>query len=817
MYDAVRVDLRRALRSFVRHPGIAALSVAVLAVGIGLATATFALVNAAVLRPLPHVNADRLVTPVTVDAGQHAASGSASYPQFEEWKAAKGLFDRVALVSWNEFHLTGVAEPELLSGAWVSQDYFPLMGIHPVVGRMLGAADFAAQAPNVVVVSERLWRRVLGGNAVLAAASLDLDGRRFAVVGVVRTETLWPANADVWMPLSIAPGFLAQVRRLDLALFHCVARLEDGVTLGQARTQVAAIAARQAHDHPELPRTWKAAVLPIRDQLIAPAWRTSLAVLLGAVAFVLLLACANAANLLLVRTVERRRDLAVRVALGASPASAARELGFEVLCITALSGALGLLLARLAVGAVARMGRASLPSVGAIGVDAPVVLFALGAAALVGALLAAVPIVTAARVRWAEALGGSGRTQAGSLPGSRSRFLLLAGEVALSIVLLAGAGLMIRSFGRLLEVNPGFAPDRLVSLRLRVPLGRYNSPQRRAALGDRMIDAIGSMPGVASLTLASSLPGGAGGMYFQWPLIVDGRPDPPASRDELAQAVVVMPGHFRTIGTRLLRGRDFDARDTDKSAPVAIVSRELARRLFPDGTDPVGRKVRAWQDERTPREIVGVVENVRHLQWTDSVRPTVYVPQPQLPVASGMLAVRLSADGRRVRPDDEALRALRARIHAVEPDIAILDARPMSVVAIEQRGLARFSMLVLAVLASVGTILAAVGLYGVVSYTAARRTREFGVRAALGAGRLDLVYAALRQALSPIACGVGVGLGAAMALSRVLAALVYGVSVTDPAAYAGSAIVFFAVALLACVVPAWRSSSIDPVRALRCE
>ena len=809
-------DLRHAARALAHRPLHTTVALAVLAVGIATATGTFSIVNGAVFRPLPQADASRLVTPVTTSAGRVLTSGSVSYPQYLEFRAAAELFDRVALVQWNQFHLTGVSESELLPGAWVSDAYFGALQVRPVAGRTISAADFGPQAARTVVLSERLWRRRFGGDPACVGRSIVLDGTPYTVVGVVGTDALWPSYADAWIPLNIQASFLKRIMRFDLALFECLARLRPGVSIERARARIEAIGRRQALDHPDLPRTYGTTLVPLRDRLIAPSWRLALLVLLGAVVFVLLLACANVANLLIVRAIDCRRDLAIKLALGATRLGASRHLVLEALLLALLGGALGLLLHGWLVTAVVRVGGSRIPGVGDAGPDRVSVLFGIAASLLTTLTLALIAGFSAAVAsRSDDMVINATHGQVGSAPGRRARFVLVAVEVALSVVLLVGAGLMVRSFAQLLRVDPGFGAAHLAVVEMRIPFARYRTAAAGEMLRDRLRESIERVPGVASITVASSLPGGAGGMYFQRPLVVNGQPDPPASRDERAQWAVVMPGHFRTLGIALLHGRDFDDRDTEDAVPAIVLNQALAGRLFPDTRNPVGRQVRAWQDEKAPRQVVGIVGNVRHLQWTDEAGPVAYVPQRQFPVASGMIAVRLvpSAAGR----EPQVLNAIRQRMHAIDPDIAVLQARSMTEAAAAQTRSTRFSMSVMLVFAGAGWILAIAGLYGVVSYGVARRAHEFGVRTALGAVKTDLVRLAGRQALGPLVLGLAIGTAGAIAFGRVISGLLYEVAAADPLTFAAIDALFALTALAACAIPAWRGGTVDAITILRSE
>jgi putative ABC transport system permease protein len=810
--NALMQNLRYGLRLLRKRPGFTLVAVLTLALGIGANTTIFSFVNTILLRPLPYKNADQLVVPISFNPSRGFDNSSITYADYLDWKNAD-IFEHVAVMNLlSAVDVTGgEGDPEQVRVAQVSEDYFAVMGTEALLGRTFLPEDYTAPSPVPgTIISYGLWQRRYGGDPEIIGQKIYLAGRPYPIIGVTAKDSTWPEPREVFAALTVGPNPGPDLLRRDNMIFSGIARLKAGVPQAQADAAMASIAARLEQDYPESRAGWSNRTISLRDYVVGKQLRASLLILLAVVGCVLLIACVNVANLLLVRAAAREREMAIRLALGASRWQLVRQLLTESMLLTLIGGGLGFLLAVWGVDLLKSVAPGDTPRLAQVHIDAGVLLFTLAASLVTAVICGLIPALQSSRADLQQALKESSRSATG---GARSRFVrhvLVVAEVALSLVLLIGAGLMIRSFMRVQQIDPGFRVERLVTLRLNTPSARYPDEARVTAFYQRLIDSVQTAPGVESAAASSALPLGGGGLYLGRSFLVEGQPEPPASTDFQAQWNVISPGYYRTAGIRLIKGRDFDERDRADSNKVIIINETMARRLFGDD-DPLGKRIRSWRDENQLREIVGVVEDVRYFGRDDDLRGLVYVPHAQNAWRTMMLTVRTYGD------PASATSAIRAQIAAADKDLAVANLETMTTILNRSVAPRRASMLLLVAFGSIAALLAVIGIYGVLSYSVAQRAQEIGVRIALGARSSDVLRLVIAQGMRLTIAGVAIGLGAAFALTRLMASLLFSTSATDPLTFAAIALLLTLVALLACYLPARRATRVDPMVALRYE
>ena len=797
-------DVRHGLRVLWKRPGFTLIVVLTLALGIGANTILFSLVNSVLLNPLPYAEPERLVF-----VAQHREGESydgVSYDDYKDFRDRANSFAHLAAVSpqWT-LTLTGVNEPVSLRGLYASANLFAALGVAPAEGRAFAAEEDRANAGRVVVISDGLWRRQFGGDASVLGRSVALDGQPHTVVGVMPAGFHFSAEADLWIPLAQNPVI---GRGRGVRLLSVFGRLREGLTREQAAGELGAVAARLEAEYPATNRGFSARLVPLHERVVGDA-RPALLVLLGAVALVLLIACANVANITLARAASRRREFAIRAALGAGRLGLMRQVLTESVLLAAAGGAAGLLLAVWGVDLLLSIGPENIPRRDEIGIDARVVLFTLAVSLATGLLFGLAPALRASRAELGDALKSGARAGEGPRAG-RLRGALVAAEVALSIMLVAGAGLLVRSFTRLLDVNPGFRSENLVALGVLLPQSSYPEPQRRAEFYRRLEERLKAMPGVESVGAVTRLPLQHAGNITST-LLMEGRPDPEGARPEVDFRRAA-PGYFQTTGVPLVAGRGFAEQDATDAQPVALVNEAMARKFWP-GESALGRRIKLGANpEASPWiTVVGVVGNVRHLGLDSEPRPEVYRHLLTSPPTGPVVVVRAAADAESLIP------ALRAAVRELDRDLPAATARTMDEIVARSVAERRFLMLVLGLFAAVALALASVGVYGVVSNSVAQRTHEIGVRMALGADRRDVLLLVIAQGMRPALCGLALGIVAALALTRVMQGLLFGVGARDPVAFTAAALLLAAVALMACYLPARRATRVDPMNALRYE
>ena len=802
-------DLRYAARMLRRSPAFALVAVLTLTVGIGGTVAIFSAVYTVIYRPLPLADSGRLVVPVSESVESDIRRGSIPYADYADWREQRDVFEGVALFEPFDVDIAGGEAPERVSAMEVTEEYFPLMRVQPLAGRVLSQADHDAKAPDVAVISDALWTRRFGADPTIAGKPLRLAGRVVTIVGVVPAAQLWPEERDVWLPLQ--PSLLnddTRTRR-DNMVFLSIARLRHDVPFAQARTRIATIGDRVAREHPESRKGWTSDLIPLREYVVEPQIRLGMFVLLGGAGLVLLIACVNLANLLLARGADRAREMALRSALGASRARLVRQMLTESLLLALTGGIAGLLLARWLVQGLKASAGVDLPMLQTLGIDGTAAAAAASITVATAVLFGLLPALAASAFRPADALREGGRGGGVGYRTSRLRDALVVAQIALAIVLLAGAGLMLRSFIYLTRVDPGVDVDRLLVGRLALPAARYPQPAR-PQFYERLTDALASAPGVESAAASSYVPAGGRGFGLGRAFLLEGQPEPPASQDYNAQWNVISPEYFRTVGIRLVRGRPFDRTDTAESRPVMIINETMARKVF--GTvDPLGRKIRSWRDENVLREVVGVVSDVRYTGLASTETSLVYVPHRQN--AWGFMIVSVRATGR-----PAALAAtLREESNKLDPDVAVAGIATLESLAAESIAPQRFGALLLALFATAAVLLAGIGVYGVMNYVVSQRRHDIGVRLALGASPRAVFARVVLRGLTLAAVGAALGIAGALVLGPVIGRLLSGVEAADVLTLTSVPLVIAAVAVLACALPARRAARIPPLEAIRGE
>jgi predicted permease len=814
-------DLRYGLRMLARDPGFTAVAVIALALGIGANTAIFSVVNGVLLQPLPYREPDRLMR--LSETSPDFASMAIAYPNFVDWKEHSRSFEGLAAFRWEDSDVSGRGQPEHLSGKMVSADFFRVLGVGIVAGRDFDAASDRLGAAPVVLISGGLWSRRFGSSPAVVGSALTLDGRSFTVAGVVPAEFQFEGKADLYTLLEQRDDALVRSREMHPGI-RAVGRLAPGVTRGQAQSEMNAIAARLAETYPKSNSRHGVEIVSLAGAIVGKV-RPTLLVLLGAVGFVLLIACTNVANLLLARFTRRQKEMATRIALGAGRVRIIRQLLTESVVLSLAGGIVGLAIAWLGTRAVLAAVPGGLPRMESIGVDGWVLAFTLGLSLVTGVVFGLAPALQVSATNLHETLKEGSR---GSSTGHRRlRSVLVVSEVAAALVLLAGAGLMLRTLWSLGRVHPGFEPDHVLTFSLSLSPANTSSSDRILQTFKETVDRIEAVPGVKTATVTSLLP--LNGSDSEIPLYVHGRPRP-TSQGDMSWALLYAtdPGYLEAMGIPLLRGRFIEPRDMQRGSHVAVIDEVMARTYFPN-EDPLGRALvvadmsgALGPEASVPMEIVGVVGHVSH--WgldrdaTARVRSELYLPLSQVPpqfmkgiARSCSFVVRTAADPLATLP------AVRRAIFEAGNDQPVWRARTMDQIVSDSIADRHFSMLLLGVFAGVALVLAALGIYGVISYTVAQRTREIAIRMALGAARSDVLKAVAAQGMPPVLGGLAIGLVASYGLTRLMTGMLYGVSAGDPVTLLGVALVLAGVALVATLVPARRATRVTPMVALRSE
>jgi putative ABC transport system permease protein len=806
MMGTLLQDLRYGFRMLVKSPGFTLTAVLALALGIGVNSAIFSVINAILLRPLPYANQEQLVVLTQINQKKGLDQVPVSPPDLADWKSQSHAFSNMAAYrsgSSASFNLTSGAEPERIQGAFVSADLLPLLGVQPFKGRNFTADEEKSGGNPVVIISHGLWQRRFGSDPDLVGRSLTMNGVSYSVIGIMPPSFQFPVQPDkveLWVPLSL-PNQMAESRMAHM--LRVVARLKPGVTEEQARSEMNTIAQRLQQQYPESNTDMGIAVIPLLEQIVGNI-RTALYILLGAVGFVLLIACANVANLLLARATARQKEIAIRTALGASRLRLIRQLLTESVLLALLGGALGLLLAMWGLDLLVAVSPNNIPRLKDVGLDGWVLGFTLLVSLLTGIIFGLTPALQASRTDLTESLKEGGKSSAG-LHRSRMRNALVVSEVALALLLLIGAGLMMRSFMRLRQVNPGFNPEQTLTMRIALPDAKYKEDYQVHSFYQQVLQRVASLPGVQSADVVTSVP--LSGQQTRLAFEIIGRPAAPGELLD-ADYRAVSAGYFRTMSIPLIKGRFFTDRDTQESPGVLIINEAMARRYWPN-EDPLGKHLNVGP---APHEIVGVVGDVKQMGLDAGTDAEMYEPYLQAPWNALTLVVRTN----NAEPKNLAA-AVTHEVHAVDKDQPVSNIKPMDEIVSESVAQPRLYMLLLNVFAGVALLLAAVGLFGVIAYSVTQRTHEIGIRMALGAQQSDVLKLVVGQGMLLALLGVGIGLLAAFLTTRILQTFLYGISSVDPLTFIIGAVVLSTVAFLASLIPARRAIKVNPMIALRYE
>jgi putative ABC transport system permease protein len=796
-------DLRYGLRLLLRSPGFALAAIVSLALGIGANTAIFSVVNTVLLRPLPYPDVERVMMVWDSNPGRGWDQFAVSPGNFVDWQARQTVFDTLVALRTRSLVLTGHDEPERLSGLLATEQLFDLTGKPPALGRAFAARDFEAGAEHVVVLTDALWKRRFGGRNDILGAPLTLGDEPYTVVGILPSGATLPTGAELLAPLVLTAD---EKQQHGAHYLLAMGRLKPGLAPGAAATAMRDLARQIESEHKDSNTGWTVRLVPLYEAVVGGI-RPALLLLTLAVGVVLLIACANVANLLLARAATRRGEMAVRAALGAGRGRLVRQLLTESLLLSGLGGALGLVLGTWAVDLIKVLQPATLPRVQSLAVDGRVLVFTFLVTVVTGLLFGAVPGALLSRASLQGTLQQGGRGVRGRLS-RRMRGALVAAQVALSLVLLVAAGLQIRSLARLLAVDPGFDPANVLTLKVNLPDRRYPDDARQAAFYQRAVADLAALPGVVSAAAVSTVPISDDDLIFS--ITVEGRPPAPPEEARSANWYSVSPDYFKTLRIPLVRGRLFTAADAATTPRVALINETMARLIFP-GQDPLGQHLIMGVDGKVVRDIVGVVGDVRHYGLDRAVTMQMYEPCAQRPWDAMTFMLRAAA-----RPDTLAPAARRA-ILAIDPGQPVSEVRTLQAIVDLSTAQRRFTLVLLALFALVALVLASVGLYGVVAYSVTQRTHEIGVRMALGAQRGEILALVLRQGMGMALWGVLAGLLGAAALARVMSGLLFGVSARDPITFATTVLILTTVALGATWLPARRATRVEPTSALRYE
>jgi putative ABC transport system permease protein len=808
-------DVRYGARLLRKSPGFTAVAVLTLALGIGANTAIFSVVDAVLLRPLPFSHAERLVS-VTSAQLPHMRGREASYPDFLDWRERNHTFEQMSVFRTENFTLVGSDEPQHLPGAVISADLFSLLGVTPVLGRSFRLEDDtpgAVRGTNAVILSHAFWQQRFGSDPHVLDRTINLDGRLFTIVGVAPAGFQFPIQGepvDLWTTIAVdmPSGGNGMAAERGAHYLDVIARLKPHVTVAQAQAEMSAIATQLNKEHPDVhPRGTQ--VVPMLDGLTGPA-RPALLILLGAVGCVLLIACANLANLLLTRATTRQREMSIRAALGASRARIVRQVFTESILLSLMGGLLGLLLGLRGAAILIRIVPVDIPRLAQAGLDGRVLLFVSTISVLTALVFGLAPAVFASKFDLSESLKECGRGPSQGTYRVRTHSALIISEVAITLVLLAGAALLTRSFLNLERVAPGFDPHHVLTARLDTP--SYYSAVRQLTFFGQVVERVRSLPGVRSVSGVFGLPFSE--VDADTGFEIEGQPVAEANKP-VTSYIAVAPNYFRTLAIPLEKGRDFTAHDTLRAPPVAIINETLATRFFP-GQNPIGQRIKpgisnGYGDKEPMREIVGVVGDVKLHDLAANPEPQCYVPLAQSPLGLMTLVVRTDGDPLSLAP------VVRSIVASSNKEVPVYNVRTLPQLLEQSVAPSRFITSLLGTFALLALILAGVGLYGLVSYSVSLRTHEIGVRMALGAEKNDVLRLVIGQGFKLTIIGVTIGIIATLGLMQFLSSLLYGVKATDPTTLVAAVLILNGVALLACYIPARRAIKVDPLIALRYE
>jgi len=800
-------DLRYAVRNLIKRPGFTAIAVVTLAVGIGANSAIFSAINALLLKPLPIPNQDRVVAIWDKNPSRGVKHNEVTFPNYLDWRAQNRSFDHLALERWWSTNLTGGDTPERIQGFLVTTNFFDVVGVKPVKGRNFIEGENEPGKDRVAIIANSLWQRRFGSDPAIINKTILTNGIQRTVIGVLPEGFNYPKGAEVYSPIAVTPELLRQRQNHS---FYVIGRLKDGVSLASAQADIDTITARLATQYPDTNVGLGATVYPIVADTTR-IYSTAMWIMMAAVGFVLLIACANVANLMLARASGRQKEIALRAALGASRWRIVRQLLVECMIIALVGGAAGIVVALWGIDLL----RAANPGEAAkyadgwknFGLNYQVLAFTFGLSLLSGFVFGLAPAWHVSKPNVNDALKEGGRQVGGG--SHRLRSLLVVSEIALSLMLLIGAGLFIRSFAALLKSDPGFKPEGVLTANLNLPVAKYKEESQRSAFYAELVQRVRTLPGVQSAAVVNYIP--LGGANSSDVFLVEGAPEPPPGQENEGRYRVCSPDYFETMGISVLKGRGFTEQDKKGSLPVVIVNETLARKYWPAG-DALGKRIRFYGPlERAPwMEIVGIVQDVKH-ELNLPVTPEYYLPHAQDSWNAMVLVARTSVDpGSMAAP-------IRQQVLAIDKDQPVFDVKTMNEVRAISISVYSIGSVTMTIFAIVALLLAAVGIYGVMAFAVTQRTQEIGIRMALGARALDVLKLVLRNGMSLAAIGAVIGLAGAFVITRFMSSLLFEVSPTDMLTFALVTMGLLLVAVFACYIPARRATKVDPLVALRYE
>ena len=799
--DSFLQDIRYGIRGLFKRPGFTVVALIALALGIGANTAIFSLVNAVLLRPLPFAEPDRLIW-VFGNIRNGGNRASVAPLDFLDYRNQNTTFEEFAAHIQVALNLTGNGEPERLTGVAVTGNYFQALGVKAALGRTFQLENETPGQEQVAVLSYGLWQKRFGGDPNIVNKTVTLDGKKVEVMGVMPQDFSFPQTAQLWVPINF--DFSPEMKQRKAHFMRPIGKLKPGVTLAQAQADTDIIARRLEEQYPDTNTGWSLRLVSLREQLIGDT-RPTLLLLFGAVGFVLLIACANVANLLLVRAATREREIALRTALGAGRFRIMRQMITESVLLSLVGGTLGALLAIWGVDLLVTLSGDSIPSTANVRIDATVLAFTFLISVGTGVLFGLAPALRTMKLNLSESLKEGGRSGSEGGQRNRTRSALVVLESAVAVVLLIGAGLLIRSLIQLQNTNPGFDASNVLTMRVDLSRQKYSTPETAANFFTQLESRVGSLPGVENVGFVTELP--LSGQPNDMPFTVEGRP-PVAINDYFgADFRRVNTQYFSAFRIPLLRGRNFTEQEVQQSARVVVISELLASQVFPN-EEPLGKRLITMMSKE-PWEIIGIVGDIRHRALESQPLSAMYFPTYQ--IGGTNLAIRTQGD-----PANLAA-AVRKEVQAIDPDQPVAAVRTMDQWVDISVAEPRYRTALLGLFAGLALVLASTGIYGVMSYSVAQRTHEIGVRMALGARRFDVLKLVVRQGMVLVVIGVTLGLAGAFALTRVMASLLFGVTAKDPATFAGVALLLAVVAFVACYIPARRATKVDPLVALRYE
>jgi putative ABC transport system permease protein len=801
MIESFWQDVRFGARMLIKRPRFTITILVVLALGIGANTAIFSIVNSVLLRPLPYHDAERLVE-ISETAGLTETT-PVSLPDFLDWRQNNHVFEQIAAYRWQAFSVTGDADPEMLHGWYVTASFFPTLGVQPARGRSFSAEEDSNNGVRVAMISYGLWQRRFGGDPHIVGQTINLNNAQYVVVGIAPAQFNFGDKIDVWLPMALwANDMMERSHRVAFV----VGRLKPNITIEQASASMSVLAQQLESHYPDSNKNVGVSVRPLQQVLVQDV-RTTLLILLGAVGLVLAIACVNVALLLTVRSAARQKEIAIRIALGIDPKRLIRQLLIEGTLISFLGGLLGLLLAKLTFTLMISTLPGDLPRLDEIRMDVYVLAFTFVLSVVTGIVFGLVPAIQYSRMELSERLKDAGRSQTAGHSSQRTRSILVISEVALSVLLLAGSALLLKSFVKLLHVDLGFDPQNVLAMNLSLPFSRYPKPEERRNFQLNLLQRIQNLPGVESVAASNPPPLNTEG--YTTTVLVEGRA--PEANPPATDYALVSPGYFQTMKMSLLRGRFLNEHDTTPNASVTVIDEELARRLFAAGEDPIGRKLKVeYLGADALVEVVGIVKAIGGYGLNKEMRVHMYVPYLQAPLLKYTLLVRTT-----VSDPLSLTNAVRREVLALDPNQPIFNVRTieqdMSAVVAPQR----LTAILVSCFAGFALLLAAVGLHGVMSYVVEQRRSEIGIRIAIGAQRKDVLKLIVGDGLKLTAIGLVIGSTLALLSGRLLSASLYNVSPADPTVYAAIVFVITLIALAACYGPSRRALGVDPLIALR--